>query len=760
MSSDQSSLEDHKSSSKRTGLVYYENCIEHYCIWDDNYEENPKRFLFPLKRIKELGLDKKCYQINPRKASKEEILSIHSEEYLNRIQSICLSNMSDSQLEKESSKFDSVYFTPNSYDCALYSAGSVLELVDSVMNNRIQNGFALVRPPGHHAMVNEACGYCIFNNVAIAAKYCLKKYHMQKILIIDWDVHHGQGTQRIFYDDDRVFYVSLHRYENGTFWPELKESDYDYTGHEKAKGFNMNIPLNETKLSNADYLAIWHNILMPTFYEFNPDLVLVSSGYDAAIGCPQGEMLLSPSIYMHFTHYLKGLANGKVLVILEGGYCIESLSDSVVATIKTLLGEPPVPIEMQYPLNQTVCESILNVISVMHPYWNVLRLHKTFDLHELTNEDHESSKKHIPVIELNEKAALIEGNTDSYPTRDCYPVQCEQEKKKFLEAIALLREFDLKNSMNYRLKRTCLITFPITFQLNAFLTSHLENPNEIMDTNIIELVITFKEQILSCHSSDFVETIKSAQNQHHKNLQEIKNELDLSSGDHTNRERNADLSIFNNIATAAHYAIKEYKLDKILIVDLDIHHDDGTKNVVENDERILFVSLHRYDNGDSCPKKLGSNLKPNKNIINIPWDDNLMTDKEFLTIFCNIVLPIAYNFGPELVFIRCGFDAAQSDPLGKNSFLPDLYGQVTHLLCSVANGKIIMAIEGDYEPKSIFPSLIECIRVLLGDSPKRIDIKKEPLHDSVIEKIRKVIDYHSTNWPCLAFNHCLPETNV
>lgn len=141
----------------------------------------------------------------------------------------------------------------------------------------------LPTPFGLFPLLSLTPSYCIFNNVAIAASYCLNKYNLKRVLIVDWDVHHGQATQRTFYDDDRVLYVSLHRYESGAFWPELIESNYNCIGSDKARGFNVNVPLNNVGLCDSDYLAIWHNLLLPIFHEFNPELVLVSAGYDAGL---------------------------------------------------------------------------------------------------------------------------------------------------------------------------------------------------------------------------------------------------------------------------------------------------------------------------------------------------------------------------------------------------------------------------------------------------------------------------------------------
>lgn len=148
--------------------------------------------------------------------------------------------------------------------------GCTIKLVEAVLHGQVQNGMAIIRPPGHHAMKTEFNGYCFFNNVAIAAQSALNKGLANRILIVDWDVHHGQGVQRMFYDDPRVLYFSIHRFEYGTFWPNLRESDFDYIGQDAGMGFNFNVPLNATGMQNADYLAIFQQLLMPVACEVIP----------------------------------------------------------------------------------------------------------------------------------------------------------------------------------------------------------------------------------------------------------------------------------------------------------------------------------------------------------------------------------------------------------------------------------------------------------------------------------------------------------
>uniref|UniRef100_A0A914UW51 Histone deacetylase domain-containing protein n=1 Tax=Plectus sambesii TaxID=2011161 RepID=A0A914UW51_9BILA len=185
--------------------------------------------------------------------------------------------------------------------------------VDAVLTGKSANAFAVVRPPGHHATVDEPYGFCLFNNVAVAAQYAIDKHKLQRVLILDWDVHHGNGIQQAFYEDPRILYVSLHRYDNGTFFPIHSDSDYHNVGKKAGVGFNVNIPWSNAQMGDREYMAAFAKIVMPIAYEFAPELVFVSAGFDAAMGDPLGRYLLTPSGYSCMTHLLSGLANGKVV---------------------------------------------------------------------------------------------------------------------------------------------------------------------------------------------------------------------------------------------------------------------------------------------------------------------------------------------------------------------------------------------------------------------------------------------------------------
>uniref|UniRef100_A0A8C4TNL4 Histone deacetylase 10 n=1 Tax=Falco tinnunculus TaxID=100819 RepID=A0A8C4TNL4_FALTI len=312
--------------------------------------------------------------------------------------------MNEEELKRVSGNYDAFFFHPNTYCCARLAVGATLQLVDAVMLGKVCNGMALVRPPGHHSQKNAANGFCLFNNVAIAAEYAKRKYSLQRILIVDWDVHHGQGTQYIFEEDPSVLYFSWHRYEHQEFWPSLKESDYDAVGLGRGKGFNVNLPWNKVGMENSDYLAAFFHVLLPMAFEFDPELVIVSSGYDSGIGDPEGQMNATPEVFAHLTHFLMQLANGRLCVILEGGYHLKSLSESVCMTVKTLLGDPVPQITGEMAPCLSAVESIQNVRAAHKPYWKWLMYEDTSFLQNLSTKSHVLKKPDLdPSTEYESK---------------------------------------------------------------------------------------------------------------------------------------------------------------------------------------------------------------------------------------------------------------------------------------------------------------------------------------------------------------------
>ncbi|KAI3357946.1 hypothetical protein L3Q82_016322 [Scortum barcoo] len=292
-----------------------------------------------LQRVGGLGLSASLFLMDwkkPREATEEELLLAHMKHYVDLMKST--QTMTESELHTLSERYDSVYLHPESFQVCVSAVGSVLQLVDRVLNSDLRNGFAVIRPPGHHAQSNESNGFCIFNNVAIAARYARTRHSISRVLIVDWDVHHGQGIQYLFQEDPSVLYFSVHRYEGGFFWPHLPESDSRFVGSGRAEGRNINLAWNKTGMTDADYITAFQQLLLPVAHEFQPQLVLVSAGFDAAVGDPKGEMCVSPQCFHVLTHLLMSLAEGRVILALEGGYNLQSTAEGTAACVRALLG--------------------------------------------------------------------------------------------------------------------------------------------------------------------------------------------------------------------------------------------------------------------------------------------------------------------------------------------------------------------------------------------------------------------------------------
>lgn len=693
----------------------------------------------------ELGLLERCVRITGRPATEQELLRVHDQEYINKVRGT-RGVQDEAELEKMSSAFEAVYFHPETYDLGLLAAGSGIELVSSVLQGHVRNGFAMIRPPGHHAMRSEACGFCFFNNVAIAAMHALEVLGQERILIIDWDVHHGQATQYTFDSDPRVMYVSIHRYEDGTFWPELIESDYHHVGLGPGRGFNVNFPLNQTGMNDKDYLSLFHNIILPLTYRFDPQMVLISAGYDAAIGCPEGEMRLSPAAYSHFTHSLMSLAEGKVVVFLEGGYCLPSLAESAALTLRSLLNDPvPAILHLSSQrIHQPLLESALNVIYALRPHHeDLFPLQGQFD----RRHDQESDFfriRHYPVVNYRGTASL-KPRPDQWPTRGISAVQDPAVKVRLLEEIQHLKDNTKLNDDFIGRKRTG-IAYNELMKVHKNAAAHPERPSRIMaifkrlsNDQLVDRCPLFDdirratdEEILLAHSQEYLNSVKRIKTLSEKEINKFAHQQDsmyLSKsseeaarvaigsllnlmdgvmegkilngfavirppGHHANRDKMAGFCIFNNIAIASEYLISKYKQERILIVDFDVHHGDGTQEIVQGNPNIQFISMHRYDYADFYPSKLESGIKCDaSNILNIPWNSYNMTSSEYQAALFNVILPVAYDFDPQVILISAGFDAAVRDPLGEYNVDPHFYGHLIHHLMPLAGGRIIAALE-------------------------------------------------------------------
>ncbi|XP_070309656.1 polyamine deacetylase HDAC10 isoform X2 [Odocoileus virginianus] len=346
-----------------TALVYHEDMTAARLLWDDPEceIECPERLTTALERLQQQGLEQRCLRLAAREASEAELGLVHSPEYVALLRGT--QALGTGELQALSKQYDAVYLHPSTFHCARLAAGAALQLVDAVLTGAVRNGLALV---SQRATAN---GFCMFNNVAIAAKHAQQQHRLCRVLIVDWDVHHGQGIQYIFEDDPSVLYFSWHRYEHGHFWPHLRESDADVVGRGRGLGFTVNLPWNQVGMGNADYVAAFLHVLLPLAFEFDPELVLVSAGFDSAIGDPEGQMLATPECFAHLTQLLQVLAGGRVCAVLEGGYHLESLSQSVCMTVRALLGDPALPLSGPMEPHGSALESLQRVRAAQAPHW-------------------------------------------------------------------------------------------------------------------------------------------------------------------------------------------------------------------------------------------------------------------------------------------------------------------------------------------------------------------------------------------------------
>lgn len=311
--------------------------------------------------------------IKAREITKEEVLLVHTADHWDFLEHTA--GLPDPELKQLSREGDSVYFNSESFFCSQLSCGGAVETCIAVMGGDVKNAIAIVRPPGHHAEPDKAMGFCLFNNVCVAARVVQKRFPQtcKKVLILDWDVHHGNGTQTAFYDDPTVMYMSIHRYQNGKFYPDGPEGNYDHCGTGEGAGMNVNIPWQTGGMGDGDYMYAFQRVIMPIALEFNPDFVIVSAGFDAAAGDTLGGCFVTPAGFAHMTHMLMCLADGKVAVCLEGGYNLQSISKSALAVTRVLMGEPPGKLHEGDVASRGAVETVTQCVIQQSRYWRSMK---------------------------------------------------------------------------------------------------------------------------------------------------------------------------------------------------------------------------------------------------------------------------------------------------------------------------------------------------------------------------------------------------
>ena len=291
------------------------------------HPERPQRFDAALNGVS--GLD--LLRLKPRKAVEQEIALCHSPHYFDLVKREVASGFGDLSTGDTS-------ICEASLEVALYATGAILTAVDAVFAGDAANAFCIVRPPGHHATPDRGMGFCLFNNVAIGARYAQQKYGAGRVLIADWDVHHGNGTQDIFYDDGSVFFFSTHQYP---WYPGTGSADE--TGRGAGEGMTLNCPF-PAGAGRQEIVGAFRDRLVAAAAEFKPDFVLISAGFDSRAGDPLGNFLLSDRDFADLTGVMLEIAGryagGRLVSVLEGGYSLDGLTCGVQAHVQMLAGVP------------------------------------------------------------------------------------------------------------------------------------------------------------------------------------------------------------------------------------------------------------------------------------------------------------------------------------------------------------------------------------------------------------------------------------
>lgn len=347
-----------------TALIYDPIFLEH--LTPSGHPERPQRVDMPMKVLEALHWLERdgLVLLSPREATVDELANVHEREYIREVEELSLEAAAGA---KSGGGYimdlgTDTYVSEKSYEAARKAAGAPLVAIDAILQGQVDNAYCLVRPPGHHAVAEAAMGFCIFNNVAVAARYALDRHGLERVMIIDYDVHHGNGTQEMFYNDPRVLYFSIHQapYYPGTgLWDERGEGT--------AVGTNVNIPL-PAGAGFETYEPIFRQVLAPVADRFRPQLILVSAGFDAhwketvaETGLALPGMLLSTAGFAKLNQMIIDIAHaqcdGRLILVQEGGYDLDALSSCVATCVNLLLGgdevvdnEGPAP-KLKYRIN-------------------------------------------------------------------------------------------------------------------------------------------------------------------------------------------------------------------------------------------------------------------------------------------------------------------------------------------------------------------------------------------------------------------------
>ncbi len=325
------------------------------------HPERADRVRAAWQHLEDAGLSARMLQMEPQLVEESLLLSVHTRAHLDLLRRL-------GEQQRTVMIDNDTYFNPKSYTIARLSAGGVVCATSMVLNGKAHNGLAVVRPPGHHAMPTHAMGFCLLGNIAIAARYAQQVHGIQRVMIVDFDVHHGNGTEAMFYDDPGVLVLSIHQY-GGFFYPGT--GALHDTGSDRGAGYTINVPLVAGH-GDESYARIFEQVVLPAAERFQPELLLVSAGFDAHWSDPLAGMRLSLTGYAQMTRTLIEIAQqfcaGRIIFVIEGGYDLEVLGSGIVNIAHALLGDDTVvdPLGIDTRHNSPMIQPLLDQIRAIH----------------------------------------------------------------------------------------------------------------------------------------------------------------------------------------------------------------------------------------------------------------------------------------------------------------------------------------------------------------------------------------------------------
>lgn len=433
------------SHPDKTGFVYHPDMLLHApgveFLEKQSSVENPMRLKSIVEKFESIGLMNKLDVVKDFKPCSKQLVSlVHPEEYFDYVNNRWESSAEKLEGKKVIKEKD-IYFNEGTSTSARLAVAAMQVAIDKLFAGDWKNCFAAVRPPGHHAGINsKPSGFCFFNNVAAASRYAQKKHGLRKIAIFDWDAHHGNSTQEIFYEDCSVLFISIHRHDQGSFFPG-ESGALKNLGSKKGEGYNLNMPWNSSRTDNAkhpddsEYIYVFERMVYPVLKDFSPELLIVSAGFDSAKGDPLGGLSVTQDGYSYMMNRLKTIASGKILAVLEGGYDYQITALAAEATVRTMVGEnlPLVCTESKY----TTADLLSHLFISEHNMEDInTALHAWANFWPFLLTDQKLVKFEKDTLELGKKRKFIAGVNSKKKLVD-YEV-CENKfSKKISEESAM-----------------------------------------------------------------------------------------------------------------------------------------------------------------------------------------------------------------------------------------------------------------------------------------------------------------------------------